>query len=155
MIKIRKIRKSDSGEFVRLAGEFTAFLGGLGDYSSVRFSEDAFLRFGFGRRKVFDGLIAMDDNGRACGYLLYSHGIEVQYRRMYATLDDLFVSESKRGGGIGKALMNKFVSICRKEYCTSIRLSVWNKNPVAMEFYEKYGYKDYSATGEKILVLEL
>ncbi len=52
----------------------------------------------------------------------------------------LAVKKEQRGQGIGTALMNRFMSICKLEGILSIRLEVRTTNFRAIEFYKKFGF---------------
>ncbi len=52
----------------------------------------------------------------------------------------LAVKKEHRGQGIGTALMNRFMSICKLENVLSIRLEVRTTNLRAIEFYKKFGF---------------
>ena len=50
------------------------------------------------------------------------------------------VSQTSRGQGIGQKLMDKITEICQQEDFDEITLGVYNKNTIAYQFYEKYGF---------------
>ena len=45
-----------------------------------------------------------------------------------------------RGRGIGTALMNRFISVCKSEGLMSIKLEVRTQNTRAIEFYKRFGF---------------
>ena len=54
-------------------------------------------------------------------------------------LDDLFVKEKYRGGGIGTQLLNKVFEVAAKENCNRLSWQVEEKNKLAQNFYKKLG----------------
>lgn len=68
-------------------------------------------------------------------------------------MDDLYVTSSVRGAGIGKALMDEVIDLAKKENCKKVRWQVsdWNKN--AQDFYESIGASIYQ--GEYVCDLDL
>src|SRR5215469_5417231 len=54
-------------------------------------------------------------------------------------LEDLFVRETFRGHGVGKALLCQVAEIARKEGHHTIRLDVLDWNESAIKFYKSFG----------------
>lgn len=46
------------------------------------------------------------------------------------------------GKGIGKALMQAAIDEAKQRGCNSIWLGVWEKNPRAINFYKKWGFRE-------------
>jgi diamine N-acetyltransferase len=46
------------------------------------------------------------------------------------------------GKGIGKALMQAAIDKAKQKDCNSIWLGVWEKNPKAINFYKKWGFRE-------------
>lgn len=46
------------------------------------------------------------------------------------------------GKGIGKALMQAAIDEAKQKACDSIWLGVWEKNPRAINFYKKWGFRE-------------
>ena len=46
------------------------------------------------------------------------------------------------GKGIGKALMQAAIDEAKQKDCNSIWLGVWEKNPRAINFYKKWGFRE-------------
>lgn len=66
-------------------------------------------------------------------------------------VDDLCVSPSARGLGIGTKLMDRAVEYGRESGCRFLMLNVWEFNESAVRFYEKYGLKTRTRHLEKKL----
>jgi GNAT superfamily N-acetyltransferase len=58
----------------------------------------------------------------------------LEIRQIYATQEYI-------GKGVGKALMQAAIHEAEQRGCDSIWLGVWEKNPRAIEFYKKWGFK--------------
>ncbi len=56
-------------------------------------------------------------------------------------LGKLYVLERFHGTGIAGQLIQKVEKIIRVKGYTELNLEVWSKNPKAIKFYEKHGYK--------------
>src|SRR5688572_15680905 len=59
----------------------------------------------------------------------------MEVRRIYA-------SQEYIGKGVGKLLMQASIQEARQSGCDSLWLSVWERNPRAIEFYKKWGFHE-------------
>jgi diamine N-acetyltransferase len=59
----------------------------------------------------------------------------LEIRRIYASHEYL-------GKGVGKELMQATISEARQRACDCIWLGVWEKNQRAIDFYEKWGFRE-------------
>ena len=59
----------------------------------------------------------------------------LEIRRIYATQEYL-------GKGVGKELMQATIIEARKRGCDCVWLGVWEKNQRAIDFYEKWGFRE-------------
>jgi len=103
----------------------------------VTISEEDLSRDGFGKDPRFRALIAEWD-GQPAGYaLVFGYYSTWVGRGLF--LEDLFVRESFRGRGIGKALLASVARMAVDEHCYGIHWEVldWNKN--AIGFYRRLG----------------
>src|SRR3954469_18457263 len=55
-------------------------------------------------------------------------------------LEDLFVLESARGSGLGRALLERVVQLARERGCRRIELDVNDNNAAALALYESMGF---------------
>jgi GNAT superfamily N-acetyltransferase len=92
----------------------------------------------FGQRPAAEALIAERD-GRALGYALFFTTYSTFLTRPGLYLEDLYVRESERGQGVGKALLERVIELARERGAGRLEWSVldWNSNAIA--FYEKMG----------------
>ena len=103
----------------------------------VTIREEDLARDGFGKDARFRALIAEWDRQPA-GYALF-FGYYSTWVGRGLFLEDLFVRESFRRRGIGKALLASVARIAADEHCYGIHWEVldWNKN--AIDFYQRLG----------------
>lgn len=59
----------------------------------------------------------------------------LEIRRIYAVKEQI-------GKGVGKELMTVSIQEARQRGCDSIWLGVWEKNPRAIAFYTKWGFRE-------------
>ncbi len=83
-------------------------------------------------------LVAVEDGGIA-GAVITSR--EITFQGPGAHIRSLFVAGSRRGEGIGKALLFRAVSAARKAGCRSLSLTVEPGNRGAISLYEKAGFR--------------
>jgi ribosomal protein S18 acetylase RimI-like enzyme len=58
-----------------------------------------------------------------------------------AELNQLYVDSSQHGRGLGRALLDACADHARKADCDVLWLGVWEKNPNAIGFYERLGFR--------------
>ena len=92
---------------------------------------------GFGADPIY-GLIVAEAEGRIIGISLYYTRYSTwKGKRLY--LEDLIVTESMRGHGAGKLLLDATVTEARTTKCTGVMWQVLDWNTPSIEFYERYG----------------
>ncbi len=94
-------------------------------------------RDGFGEAPLFHFLVAESGGavvGMALCYFRYSTW---SGKQLY--LEDLIVTESARGGGVGKALLEATIQTARDAACTGLMWQVLDWNMPAQGFYEHFG----------------
>ena len=79
--------------------------------------------------------------GEPAGIALYFFNYSSWRGRPGLYLEDLFVSPSLRGKGIGNALLRDLASIAVSQGCVRMEWVVLDWNQSAIEFYEKLGAK--------------
>lgn len=101
-------------------------------------TEQDLLRDGFGPQPKFRALIGRWHED-AAGYASFFYFYSTFQGRPALFLEDLFVLESYRGHGIGKALLSRVAKLAIQENCFGLRWEVLDWNRPAIEFYEKLG----------------
>jgi GNAT superfamily N-acetyltransferase len=96
------------------------------------------LRDGFGERPLFEVVIA-EWKGEAAGFALFFHNYSTWQGRAGLYLEDLFVRESHRGLGIGKALLVHLARVAVERGYGRFVWQVLHWNRPAIDFYEALG----------------
>lgn len=92
---------------------------------------------GFGPHPVF-GFFVSESNNVITGLSLYYWRYSTwKGKRLY--LEDIIVTESERGKGIGKLLFDRTLQHALDEDCTGMMWQVLDWNEPAINFYKKYG----------------
>jgi len=134
MLHIRSATISDAALLRTMIRELAEFERQL---ELVTISEEALKRDGFGTNPRFRALIAEWD-GQAAGYALF-FGYYSTWVGPGLYLEDLFVRESFRGRGIGKALLAAVARITVEEHCYGMHWQVLDWNEKAIELYKALG----------------
>jgi GNAT superfamily N-acetyltransferase len=139
MVKVRKLTAADVNAVQAMVREFGAYLTALGDSWSHNFTAERYLADGFGPDPAFHGLIAEADNGAALGYVLMSPNYDVDRGIRIEIVIDLWVNQSARGNGIGKALMQEAANVARDRGARQLLWAVFKPNRLAADFYRSIG----------------
>lgn len=131
-LRIRRAVAGDAATIVALVRELADFEG-LRD--EVRITEADVLRDGFGPEPAFGCLIA-EVEGEPVGFVLYFPTYSTFSGRAGAYIEDLYVRESLRQLGIGRALL---AHVARRAAGGRLELAVLDWNP-ARRFYEQLGF---------------
>lgn len=99
---------------------------------------DDYLVYGFGANPMFETLIAKLD-GVIVGVALYFYTFSSWRGEPGVYLQDLAVTESARGCGIGERLMLNLARAAGARGATHLRLAVDHDNIGACRFYERCG----------------
>ena len=59
-------------------------------------------------------------------------------------IERVYASQAYIGKGVGNELMKACINEARQRGCDSVWLGVWEKNPRAVDFYRKWGFKEVS-----------
>lgn len=134
-LAIREARAQDSALVLRFIVE-------LADYEKlaheVRAREEDIAALLFCDSPKAYALIAEWD-GAPCGFALYFYTFSTFRGRHGIYLEDLFVRESHRGKGIGKALLARLASVARAKDCARLEWQVLDWNAPSIAFYESLG----------------
>jgi len=132
-VVIRKGRKTDLPDALNLVKELAKFERAPDEVTNTvaMMEED-----GFGKDPIYGMYVAERKNtivGIAIFYYRYSTW---KGRRLY--LEDIIVTGSERGKGVGKALFEKTVQHALQDNCTGMTWQVLDWNQTAIDFYKKY-----------------
>ncbi len=86
----------------------------------------------------FECLLA-EEAGRAVGYALIFYTYSTWRGRRGIWLEDLFVLPERRRNGVGRALLDRLVSLAQERGCGRVEWSVLDWNKPAIDFYRSYG----------------
>ena len=109
----------------------------------------------FGERRYAETLIAEDD-GEPVGFALFFHSYSTFLAQPGIYLEDLFVVPERRGGGVGRALLERLAQLAVERGCGRLEWAVLDWNKDAIGFYEKLGARPnsdwtvYRLTGEPL-----
>jgi GNAT superfamily N-acetyltransferase len=112
----------------------------------------------FGERRYAETLIAEED-GEPVGFALFFHNYSTFLAQPGIYLEDLFVLPEKRGGGTGRALLERLAQLALDRGCGRLEWAVLDWNVDAIRFYERLGAKPnaewtvYRLTGESLQAL--
>lgn len=135
-VTIRKAKKEDCGRLMELVQE-------LAEYErapeEVTVTKEHFEESGFGPNPVWWAIVA-EAEGMIVGFALYY----VRYstwkgQRMY--LEDILVTNSYRGKGIGKLLLDQLIVEAKERGWDAMIWQVLKWNEPAINFYKKYDAK--------------
>jgi ribosomal protein S18 acetylase RimI-like enzyme len=85
-------------------------------------------------------LLAFDDDGEAVGVCQLRYRLSVWTGSYDCWLEDLYVTDSARRGGHGRALVEAGFESARARGCRRIELDVNEQNENALAFYELLGF---------------
>lgn len=130
------IRRAEKGDCLRLMDLINELAVYEKAPQEVTVTLDHFTESGFGKQPVWWAFVA-EENGIVQGFALYY----IRYstwkgQRMY--LEDILVTESKRGRGFGKLLFERLIEEAREKKFSGITWQVLDWNEPAIKFYKKY-----------------
>jgi len=112
---------------------------------------DAYLKASFSPEIQFDELSAFDNifliaesESTPIGYaqLIMDSKEESLKGTRSLEIRRIYSSQEYIGKGVGKELMSASIQEAKQRGCDSIWLGVWEKNPRAISFYQKWGFKE-------------
>jgi GNAT superfamily N-acetyltransferase len=134
-INIRKATKTDCESMMELVRELAVFERAPDE---VTVTMEHFIETGFGKNPVWQALVAVNEEEKIIGISLYYMRYST-WKGLRLYLEDLIVTSSYRGKGIGKMLFESTVEEARKMGVSGIMWQVLDWNEPAIEFYKKYG----------------
>lgn len=79
----------------------------------------------------------------AAGYLVITFGFSLEFHGRDAFVDELFLRESFRGRGIGRACVEFAAEVCRAKGIAALHLEVERANARAQALYRQSGFRDH------------
>ena len=132
-IEIRKAVKEDCPRLMELITELAVYERAP---EEVTAKLEHFIESGFGANPVWWAFVAEEDGyveGFALYYIRYSTW---KGQRMY--LEDLIVTETMRGRGLGKLLFDRLIDEAKEKKFSGVVWQVLDWNEPAIKFYKKY-----------------
>jgi ribosomal protein S18 acetylase RimI-like enzyme len=83
---------------------------------------------------------APDDDSPPAGVAQMRFRYGIWWAAEDALLEDLFVAESARGSGLGRALLDRVISEARERGCRRLELDVNDNNDPALGLYRSVGF---------------
>jgi len=133
MVQIRKGKIEDVHQVFDLILELAEYENGS---DQVINSVEQMKQDGFGDNPIY-GLLVAEEGDAILGSAIYYYRYSTwKGKRMY--LEDLIVTESQRGQGIGQLLFDEVLELGRKTECSGMMWQVLDWNEPAINFYKKY-----------------
>ena len=133
-IVVRKAKKKDIPSVLKLIKELAAYERAAGQ---VKVNVKELERDGFGKKKFYECFVAEDATKKIVGIALYYVKYST-WKGKCIYLDDIIVTNSCRGKGIGKQLFEEIVTVAKKMKVRKVEWQVLSWNKPAINFYKKY-----------------
>jgi len=132
-IAIREGRKEDLPRALELIKELAEFEKALDE---VKNTVEMMERDGFSDHPVF-GIFVAENNNIIVGIAIYYYRYST-WKGKSLYLEDIVVTNSERGKGVGTLLFDTVVKKAKEEKCSQMMWQVLDWNGKAIKFYEKY-----------------
>lgn len=130
-INIKKASRSEIDEILNL-------INGLYDYNYIPFNEDK-IRFAL-EKLVSDESLGhvwtVYDKNVIIGYFIVSLGYSLEHNGQIAIIDEMYIKESHRNQGCGKAILGVIEDLCRAHNINTIALEVEKHNINTQIFFQ-------------------
>ncbi len=123
----------------------------LGVHQAVTCKQEDLLKHGFSDSPFFQVLIAWRGD-EAVGLALFFPEYSSWRGSPGVYLQDLYISESTRGTGLGRELMEAVYTCARQWGATYCKLNTYKTNEAAIAFYERLGFSVISS--ERVVILD-
>ena len=120
-----------------LAREYYAFDGHTYDREIVRAALEGLMR-----KPAFGRIWLICDGALPIGYVILTIGYSIEYHGHDAFVDELYLRESHRGRGWGRAALTFVEQVCRELDVRALHLEVERENIAAHAVYRKFGFED-------------
>jgi len=88
------------------------------------------------------GVVLVAEKSEIIGYSILTWGWGIESGGKEALVDEMFVIESERAGGVGTALMQASIDYARKQEVQVIFLETEENNPRSRSLYQKLGFEE-------------
>lgn len=130
-ITIRPGTQDDLSQALALIQELAEF---EREPEAVEATVESMQRDGFGSHPVFEFFVA-EDQDKVVGLALYFYSYST-WKGKCIYLEDLIVTQSYRGQGIGRRLLDRIVEKAKEENAKRVVWQVLDWNTPAIEFYK-------------------
>ncbi len=130
-VRVRPAVRADAASVAGMASALSRAEGGF----PSRFTEESYLRDGFGAEPAFRALVCEID-GEIAGYAVYYPGYDTDTATRGVYLADLYVREAARRQGVGRALVAGVAEACRSSGGRWMFWSVLRRNRTGRRFYK-------------------
>jgi GNAT superfamily N-acetyltransferase len=147
-IQIRKAIEADCPAIMQLVQELAVY---EKEPDAVTVTMEHFIESGFGENPVWEAFVATTTSPTSSQFLPPSGEIEgavigfALYYTRYSTwkgqrmyLEDLLVTDTMRGQGVGKLLFDTLIEECKVKKYSGLVWQVLDWNEPAINFYKKY-----------------
>ena len=134
------LRLADTADAESIFGMLIGLSRAVGDQDRMVSSVHDIRRYGFGDEALFQALLAEQD-GRAVGLSLFFYTYSTWLGRPGVYIQDLFVDATVHRSGLGRRLVAETARIACARGANHLRLSVYNDNSRAQEFYRRIGMR--------------
>jgi GNAT superfamily N-acetyltransferase len=121
--------------------EFVGLIQALADYEHLARPDaaavDRLRADAFGTQPRFEAALAVTSDDRAIGYAIWFETYSSFLAKPTLYLEDLFVAEAERGGGVGDRLFDHVRAIGAQRGCGRLDWSVLEWNTLARDFYHR------------------
>ncbi|CAN5309747.1 GNAT family N-acetyltransferase [soil metagenome] len=135
-MKIRQGVKADLPRVLELIKELAEYEKALHEVTNTVAQMEV---DGFGPNPIFGFFVAENEKGIVGLSLYYWRYSTWKAKRLY--LEDLIVTHSERGSGVGKLLFDRTILKAIEEDCSGMMWQVLEWNEPAINFYKKYNSK--------------
>ncbi len=77
------------------------------------------------------------------GYFVLTFGFSLEFHGVWALLDEIYLREEHRRGGLGRRAVEHMEAVCRERGIRTIRLEVEHHNTAARAFYARLGFSGH------------
>lgn len=142
-ISITQATQKDLPEIAHLSMEMLKYQNALTDNYFTVFPYEKYLKEFEEKLNNGQYILVAKKEDTVVGFLLATFQETPWYKNAHVCIiDEISVSEKCRSCGIGTALFNSLLSVCKDKKIQEIKLNVYNMNERAKYLYERLGFKD-------------